>query len=74
MVEGDVLPFVGDHSLDCAPHQHCAGGLAVGFIFGGHIFAVGQETELPRPISVLEAEFSVLDVYDILDFDGVGKT
>ena len=73
MVEGDVLPFVGGHSLDCAPHQYCAGGLAVGFIFGSHIFAVGQEIELPRPVSVLEAEFSVLDVYDVLGFDGVGK-
>lgn len=51
-----------------------AGGLVVGFIFSSHIFAVGQETELPRPVSVIEAEFSVLDVYDVLGFDGVGKT
>ena len=74
MIERDVFPFVVGHPLDGAAHQDSAGVLAVGFIFGCHLLAVGDEVEFPAAVSVLESVFSVLDVDDVLGFDCVCKS
>lgn len=71
MIECNVFSFVVGHPFDGAAHQDGAGVLAVGFIFGCHLFAESDEVEFPAAVSVLESVFSILDVDDVLGFDCV---
>ena len=74
MIECNVFSFVVGHPFDGAAHQDGAGVLAVGFIFGCHLFAVSDEVEFPAAVSVLESVFSILDVDDVLGFDCVSES